>query len=435
MIVLRRLDLRGVAGDLGSHVPRPDLNLNAPTEAVRLLLDDVRARGDSAVRELTERFDGVDVGEPLVGHGELAAAADRVDSDVMEALRIAHDRILNFHISEVGSDHRVEDHGISVRVVAQPVDRVGVYVPGGLAAYPSTVLMTVLPAKAAGVDDVMVCTPPGPDGSISDVVMAAAFVCGVSEVYRIGGGQAIGAMAYGTETIRPVDVIAGPGNIWVATAKQEVTGQVGIASAFAGPSEIVVISDSSVSPTSSAIDIVLQAEHGPGGRAWLITWDEDHADAVDVAVAQIVDMSPRRDDTMATLVADGWICLVDGPDAAIEVSNAVAPEHLQIMCAGAEAMVDHVRHAGAVFVGEWGSASIGDYVAGPSHVLPTAGTARFAGALSVGDFQKRMHVINVSKAGFDCVKDVVANLATVEGLWAHAASVSERELWAREGLS
>jgi len=435
VIVLRRLDLRGVAGDLGSHVPRPDLNLNAPTEAVRLLLDDVRARGDSAVRELTERFDGVDVGEPLVGHGELAAAADRVDSDVMEALRIAHDRILNFHISEVGSDHRVEDHGISVRVVAQPVDRVGVYVPGGLAAYPSTVLMTVLPAKAAGVDDVMVCTPPGPDGSISDVVMAAAFVCGVSEVYRIGGGQAIGAMAYGTETIRPVDVIAGPGNIWVATAKQEVTGQVGIASAFAGPSEIVVISDSSVSPTSSAIDIVLQAEHGPGGRAWLITWDEDHADAVDVAVAQIVDMSPRRDDTMATLVADGWICLVDGPDAAIEVSNAVAPEHLQIMCAGAEAMVDHVRHAGAVFVGEWGSASIGDYVAGPSHVLPTAGTARFAGALSVGDFQKRMHVINVSKAGFDCVKDVVANLATVEGLWAHAASVSERELWAREGLS
>ncbi|NOX31525.1 MAG: histidinol dehydrogenase, partial [Actinobacteria bacterium] len=290
-------------------------------------------------------------------------------------------------------------------------------------------------AKAAGVDDVVVCTPPGPDGSVSDVVMAAASICGVTEVYRIGGVQAIGAMAHGTETIRPVDVIAGPGNIWVATAKQEVAGQVGIASAFAGPSEIVVISDSSVAPTSSAIDVVLQAEHGPGGRAWLVTWDEDHADAVDEAVVQIVDMSPRRDDTMATLVADGWICLVDGPDAAIEVSNAVAPEHLQIMCTNADAMVDQVRHAGAVFVGEWGSASIGDYVAGPSHVLPTAGTARFAGALTVDDFQKRMHVINVSKAGFDGVKDVVANLATVEGLWAHAASVSERELWAREGLS
>jgi len=295
--------------------------------------------------------------------------------------------------------------------------------------------MTVLPARAAGVENVVLCSPPGPSGDLLPIVKAAAHLCGVSEVHRIGGVQAVAALAYGTESIAPVDVIAGPGNVWVATAKQEVAGSVGIASAFAGPSEIVVVADATCPPSSAAVDVVLQAEHGPGGRAWLVTWDVDYADAVDAAIAQIVERSPRRDETLATLEADGYLCLVDGPDAAVTVANGVAPEHLQLMCDDASAMARDVRHAGAVFLGQWGPASIGDYVAGPSHVLPTAGTARFSGALTVDDFQKRMHVIDVSKQGFDAIGDAVVGLARAEGLWAHAASVSERERWAQGGVS
>ena len=415
-------------------LPRPDLTVSAPTEPVRLLLDEVRTRGDEAVRELTERFDGVDLADHRVDPADIAAAAERLDPALLDALRVAHDRVLDFHRHEAADVHEIDAHGIAIRSIPQPVDRAGVYVPGGLAAYPSTVLMTVLPARAAGVDDIVLCTPPTPDGTITDVVLAAAHVCGVTEVHAVGGVQAVGAMAFGTDTLAPVDVIAGPGNIWVATAKQEVAGHVGIASAFAGPSEIVVVADDTVPATSAAVDVVLQAEHGPGGRAWLVTWDEAVADAVDAAVAAIVDRSPRRAETMATLEAEGWVCIVDGPAAAIEVANGVAPEHLQLMCADANALADDVRHAGAVFVGPWGPASIGDYVAGPSHVLPTAGTARFSGALTVDDFQKRMHVVEVSKEGFDEVRDAVAALATAEGLWAHAASVAERERWAAGGL-
>jgi histidinol dehydrogenase len=241
-------------------------------------------------------------------------------------------------------------------------------------------------------------------------------------------------MAYGSETIRPVDVIAGPGNTWVATAKQEVAGKVGIAAAFAGPSEIVVVGDETCPSTSAAIDLILQAEHGPGGRAWLVTWNETYAEQVQEAIGLIVESSPRRTETLATLTNDGYLCLVNSPRQAVEVVNEIAPEHLQLMCEGSNDLVGEVRNAGAIFVGNWGPASIGDYVAGPSHVLPTAGTARFSGALTVDDFQKRMHVVEVSKSGFDAVIDAVDRLAQAEGLWAHAASVRERERWAEEGL-
>lgn len=418
-----------------SRLPRPDLRIEAPTEAVRSLLDDVRVRGDQAVRELTLRFDGADLAVSAVDPAELAEAWNALDDDTRAALQTSHDRVLDFHRAEAGSRHEVDRDGIAISSIPQPVDRAGVYVPGGLAAYPSTVLMTALPARAAGVDDIVLCTPPGPDGQLLPIVMAAAHLCGVTEVHRVGGVQAVGAMAFGTDAIPAVDVIAGPGNIWVATAKQEVAGTVGIASAFAGPSEIVVVADRHCPATSAAVDVVLQAEHGPGGRAWLVTWDEDYGREVDAAVAAIVDRSPRRDETVATLESDGYLCLVDGPEEAIEVANGVAPEHLQLMCADPAALVTHVRHAGAVFLGQWAPASIGDYVAGPSHVLPTAGTARFSGALTVDDFQKRMHIVDVSKAGFDAVASAVVGLATAEGLWAHAASVSERERWARDGVS
>jgi len=432
--VLRRIDLRGEKGPLKDRLPRPNLEGEAPLSAVRELLREVREGGDVAIRTLTHRFDGVDIDTPLVEERDLRKAWQSLDVETAEALQAAHDRILRFQQEEAQPPRTVTQEGITVTSVPQPMERVGLYVPGGLAAYPSTVLMTSLPARAAGVEQIMLCTPPNPTGDVETVVLASAYLCGVAELYKIGGAQAIAAMAYGTESIEPVDVIAGPGNIWVATAKQEVAGVVGIASAFAGPSEIVVIADKSCPSSSAAVDLVLQAEHGPGGRAWLITWEEDYADEVVVALEQIVALSPRHSETLATLTADGYVCLVENPEAAIEVANQIAPEHLQLMCLDAPKYASAIKNAGAVFVGIWASASIGDYLAGPSHVLPTSGTARFSGALTVDDFQKRMHIIDVSKPGFDAALNSVNRLATAEGLWAHAASVTERERWATDGV-
>lgn len=436
--MLKRLDLRGrgqaTGDDLADLLPRPQAGDAVPHDAVRALIAEVRNGGDAAVRRLTARFDGVDVAGTLVPVSELSAAWEGLPPDLRSAMETAHRRILEFHRAEAAAGHVYERDGVTVRSVSQPVDRAGIYVPGGLAAYPSTVLMTVLVARAAGVADIVLCSPPGPDGSLAAPVLAAAHLCGVAEVHRVGGVQAVAALAYGTETIRPADVVAGPGNAWVATAKQLVAGDVGVASAFAGPSEIVVIADATCPPAAAATDVVLQAEHGPGGRAWLVTWDDGCADAVCEAIGQIVDLSPRRDETLATLEADGFVCLVDGPQQAAEVANFVAPEHLQLMCEGAGELVGSIRHAGAVFLGPWAPASVGDYVAGPSHVLPTAGTARFAGALTTGDFAKRMHVVDVSEAGFDQLAPAVAELAEAEGLWAHAASVSRRKEWSTTGV-
>ena len=436
--MLKRLDLRGHGsgwGDgLADLLPRPQAADSVPAEAVRNLIAQVRDGGDAAVRELTARFDGVDVANTLVPVSDLAAAWEGLAPGLRSAMEIAHRRVLDFHRAEASAGHTYERDGVTVRSVSQPVDRAGVYVPGGLAAYPSTVLMTTLVARAAGVDDIVLCSPPGPDGSLPATVLAAAHLCGVAEVYRVGGVQAVAALAYGTETIQPADVIAGPGNAWVATAKQLVAGDVGVAAAFAGPSEIVVIADATCPPAAAATDVVLQAEHGPGGRAWLVTWDPGCADAVCDAISEIVELSPRRDETLATLDADGFVCLVEGPAQAADVANFVAPEHLQLMCEGADELVGSIRHAGAVFVGPWAPASLGDYVAGPSHVLPTAGTARFAGTLTTDDFAKRMHVVDVTEAGFDQLAPAVAELAEAEGLWAHAASVSRRKEWAASGV-
>jgi histidinol dehydrogenase len=251
-------------------------------------------------------------------------------------------------------------------------------------------------------------------------------VAGVDEVYAIGGAQAIAAMAYGTQTIAPVDVIAGPGNIYVAVAKREVAGVVGIASAFAGPSEIVVVADGTVPAAFAAIDVIVQAEHGPDGLAWLITWSDQTADEIDVAVAELVARAPRRSEIESTLRHSGWLALVDGPEQAVELANLIAPEHLQFLCADPEALAARVRNAGAVFCGAYAPASIGDYIAGPSHVLPTHGTARFAGALTVDDFVKQLHTIALDRAAFDKVAPTVETLAVAEGFEAHADSIRVR---------
>lgn len=420
-----RLDLRGFDGDLATVLARPEPEGDGPIDAVREIISDVRKRGDESLRDLTARFDGCQLEELRVGRGDIAEALATLPPAFREALEFARDQIMAYHRTQVESETRYEREGIVIRNLIRPVDRAGCYVPGGRAVYPSTVLMTVIPAQVAGVSEIALCVPPGPDGAVPQATLAAAALLGLEEVYRVGGAQAIAALAYGTESIRPVDVIVGPGNIYVTLAKREVAGVVGI-EATAGPSELVVVADDSAPPEYVAIDLMAQAEHGPGGAALLVTWSDDLAAAVEVATEELLATSPRRADIESTLSTGGRIVLVEGPEQAMVVSNFVAPEHLQLMNADPAALVPLVRHAGAVFCGHFAPASVGDYVAGVNHVLPTARTARFSGALRVANFCKHTHVVGLDESALARVASYVAAFADVEGLEAHARSVRLR---------
>jgi len=429
-MALRRLDLRDFAGDrrqLAARLPRPVDEQDRSSEAVAAIIAEVRAGGDDALRACTARYDHVDLDELRVPAAEVRAALARIQPSLQEALDVAHDRILAYHAHEAGDEPGdFTSGGITVRHLVRPVDRAGCYAPGGRARYPSTVLMCAVPAHVAGVEEIVLCVPPGPDGRVDDATLAAAAVAGVTEVYRVGGAQAVAAMAYGTESIAAVDVIVGPGNRYVAEAKRQVSGVVGVASAFAGPSEVVVVAGPDTPPGYAAIDLVVQAEHGPDGLAWLVTWSEEVADAVDAAVDRIVAESPRRADLEATLGAGGWAVLVDGPKQAAAVSNVVAPEHLELLTEHADAILGNIRSAGAVFLGTNAPASIGDYLAGPNHVLPTNRTARFASALRVDDFRKHIHAVRVEDEAVRALGPHVVTLAETEGLPAHARSVELR---------
>ncbi|HYX44954.1 MAG TPA: histidinol dehydrogenase [Acidimicrobiales bacterium] len=429
--MLTRLDLRTPPeADWRASLPRPQSPKDTGVATVRAILADVRAQGDAAVREYTERFDGVRIEDPRVPRAEVAAALEAAPAPFRQALEVARDSILAFHLHQRTADHAYQRDGVAVRQLRRPVDRAGLYVPGGRALYPSTVLMTAVPARVAGVPELVLCVPPDAGGRVPAATLAAAALAEVDEVYRIGGAQAVGAMAYGTETIRPVDVVVGPGNLYVAEAKRQVAaeGVVGVPAPFAGPSEVVVVADDATPVPWAAIDVVVQAEHGPDGLAWLVTWSEDAADAISAEVARLVAESPRRADIEATLAEGGYAVVVDGPEQAMDVANAIAPEHLELMTADPDALVPLVRSAGAVFCGPWSPASVGDYLAGPSHVLPTYGSARFASALRVDDFVKTIHVVSVDQDGLARVAPHVAALAEAEGLPAHAESVRLR--WA-----
>lgn len=424
--MLNRLDLRGIPGDVREHLPRPQLAASGDVEAVRSIIAAVREQGDAALRSLTVRFDGVRLDRFRVDPDDTARALERQPEAVRAALTVAHDRVEAFHRTQLHGPTYYGDGG-SIRSFARPVDAVGCYVPGGRAAYPSTVLMTAVPALVAGVERVAVCVPPDRDtGAIAEVTLAACATAGVHEVYALGGAQAIAALAYGTESVAPVDVICGPGNKYVALAKAEVAHDCGIASAFAGPSEIVVVADRTAPPAFAAIDVIVQAEHGPDGLAWLITWDEQVADAVSAEVVRLTDLSPRRDEIVSTLAVAGFAVVCRDQQQALDVANAIAPEHLQLMTADPESLVAGVRNAGAIFCGPWSPASLGDYVAGPSHVLPTDGTARFASALTVADFMKHHHVITFSREQARALAPHVEALAEAEGLAAHAWSARLR---------
>jgi histidinol dehydrogenase len=426
---LRVLDLRGTPPPYDAVLPRPGAPGADVHDAVARILAEVRAEGDAAVVRNTAVFDRVDLsGGIRVGPEEVKEAGGRVDPALRGALETAFERIVAYHADEgtPPGDHVGGD--ITVRHLTRAVERAGLYAPGGRARYPSTVLMCAGPARVAGVGSIALCVPPAADGRVDDATLCAAAVAGVDEVYRVGGAQAIGALAYGTESVPGVDVIAGPGNAYVAEAKRQVSGVVGVASGFAGPSEVVVVAGPDATPAFAAIDLVVQAEHGPDGLAWLVTWSTSLLEAVVEEVDRVVRASPRRADLEATLASAGIACLVDGPSEAVALANTVAPEHLQLMVPGDDALslLDEVQNAGAVFLGDWSPASMGDYIAGPNHVLPTNRTARFASALRADDFRKHLHAVLVSPDALRSLGPKVVTLAETEGLPAHADSVRRR---------
>jgi histidinol dehydrogenase len=425
-VLLTPLDVRGADGDLAAVLPRPADAGADVREAVAGILAAVRAEGDAAVRSLTERFDGVAIDDLRVPAAEVAAARRRVPAELADALEVAARRIRAYHELEPAGGPDFVDGGVRVQHLVRPVDRAGCYAPGGRARYPSTVLMCAVPARVAGVGQVVLCVPPGPDGRVDDATLAAAAVAGVDEVYRIGGAQAVAAMAYGTESVPRVDVVVGPGNAYVAEAKRQVSGVVGVASAFAGPSEVVVVAGPETPVELAAVDLVVQAEHGPAGLAWLVTWSENQLAAISAAVERRVAASPRRADLEATLGSGGYAVLVDGPAQAVAVANVVAPEHLELMVDDAAALLPLVRSAGAVFLGPASPAAFGDYLAGPNHVLPTNRTARFASALRTDDFRRHIHAVTVSPEALATLGPAVVALAETEGLPAHADSIRLR---------
>jgi histidinol dehydrogenase len=394
---------------------------------VAAIIQRVVTQGDAALIDYTARFDRLTLtaADLRIGADEIAAARRACPADLLAAIDSAATRIEAFHQRQLPSGYSYDD-GIGNRLGLRwtPVAAAGLYVPGGLAAYPSSVLMNAIPGKVAGVDR-LVMVVPTPDGKLAPAVLAAAHRAGVDEIYRVGGAQAIAALAYGTATIRPVDVIVGPGNAYVATAKRMVFGRVGI-DTVAGPSEILVVSDAASDPTWIAIDLLSQAEHDTAARSVLITNDRAFADKVARAVDDTLTRLPRADIAGASWRDHGAIIVVADLDDAPALIDRIAPEHLELAVADPEALAAKVRNAGAIFLGRHSPEAIGDYVAGPNHVLPTSGAARYASGLGVIDFMKRTTLINCTPAGIAAIGPAAVTLARAEGLDAHARSVSAR---------
>jgi histidinol dehydrogenase len=401
---------------------------DAVTVVARDIVAAVRARGDAALLDYTRRFDRIacaSVTELEIAPAELAACAQQLPAAERVALEDAAARIRAFHEAQRAPGFEIVDalgNRLGNRVSA--LDRVGVYVPGGQAAYPSTVLMTVIPARVAGVREIVV-TVPTPDGVRNPLVLAALHIAGVDRVFAVGGAQAIAALAFGTPTIARVDKIVGPGGAYVAAAKRLVFGPVGI-DVIAGPSEILVISDASVAPDWIALDLFSQAEHDAAAQAILLTPDGRHLAAVEASMRKLLPTLERRDTIAASLANRGALVRTRDLEDAVAIANRIAPEHLELAVADPDALLGSIRHAGAIFVGASTSEALGDYVAGPSHVLPTFGTARFASPLGVYDFQKRTSIIRCTAQGAEALGRIAATLADGEGLGAHARSAKAR---------
>ncbi len=413
---------------LAGKLPRARLDVEAAAAAVRPVCEDVRQRGAAAVREYTRRFDGVDLAATPVPAAALAAALDRLAPDVRAALEEAARRARLVHSDQLPRD-TVTSIGPGAQVTERyvPVGRAGVYVPGGLVAYPSSVVMNVIPAQVAGVSEIAVASPPQADagGLPHPAVLAACALLGVTEVHAAGGAQAIAMLGYGTQDCAPVDVITGPGNVYVAAAKRLLSGTVAV-DAEAGPTEIAIVADHTADAEFVAADLIAQAEHDPLAACLLISTDPGLADRVDAAVAGQAVTARHRDRVLAALAGQSACALVDDPDAALAVADAWAPEHLEIQAENGSELARRVRNAGAVFVGPYAPVSLGDYLAGSNHVLPTGGTARHSGGLAVGSFLRGIHVVEYDADALAGVAPHIDALGGAEDLAAHVAAVRVR---------
>ena len=401
--------------------------------AATAIIEAVRQQGDEALREFTKRFDGVEIENFRVSDAAIDEAIAKVDPKVAQALQTAAKQIRDFHERQKQQSwFTVREDGALVGAKVEPLDSVGIYVPGGRALYPSSVLMNAIPASVAGVQRIVCVTPPTKDGSLDPAILEACRIAGVTEIYAVGGAQAIAALAYGTQSIKKVDKITGPGNAFVAAAKKIVSGDVGI-DMIAGPSEVCVLADETALPELVAIDLMAQAEHDPLASCYLVTFSESYADQVEQAIKKAVEESTRKEITLSSLTDKGLVVVCDSLPQAIQTINVIAPEHLELHVANAMDLLGQIRNAGAIFMGEWTPEAVGDYVAGPNHTLPTGGTARFFSPLSVDEFVKKSSVIQYSAAALKNDAFAIETIADHEGLWAHAQSVRLRMKLIEEG--
>ena len=395
-------------------------------EPVRDIIAQVRAKGDEALKRYTKEFDGVDITSVEVGQGAIDEGFRMADPMLVDILYRASERVAAFHQHQVRNSFLVnEEDGILMGQKIIPLERVGLYVPGGTAAYPSSVIMNCIPAKLAGVKEIVMVTPPGKDGKIPPNILAAARICGVNRVFRVGGAQAIAALAYGTESVPRVDKIVGPGNQFVAEAKKQVFGKVGI-DMVAGPSEILVIADGKCDPRIVAADLLSQAEHDKNASAVLVTDSEALAVAVQAAIEEQLPKLRREEIARASIDTNGKIIVADNLDTAVEIANEIAPEHLEVCVDQPFDYLDKIKNAGAIFLGRNCPEALGDYFAGPNHTLPTSGTARFSSPLSVDDFVKKTQYTYYTRPALEKAQPTVSTFAKQEGLTAHARSIDIR---------
>jgi len=414
--------------DFNELLQRGKMDIDGVSSIVNSLLNEIKEDGNSALREQISKFDRwtpSDDNELLVSTDDMEKAYNNIDPKLRDALHLAYDRIENYHQKLMPKSwFEFEKNGSMLGQKVTPVDIAGLYIPGGKAAYPSSLLMNAIPAIVAGVEDIIVCTPT-PDNEINELLLAACHLCKVTKVYKVGGASAIGAMAYGTETIPKVDVITGPGNIFVATAKKLVYGEVHI-DMIAGPSEIGILADESAKADYLAIDLLSQAEHDEMASSILITTDKDLATKVSDEVEKLLKTLSREDIARKSIEERGAIIVTETMDDAINLMNQIAPEHLEVMTKNPMELLPNIKHAGAIFLGENTPEAIGDYVAGPNHTLPTGGTAKFYSPLSVDNYLKKSSIISMSKKGINELGEACALIANTEGLTAHEESVRVR---------
>ena len=394
--------------------------------ATARIVDDVRERGDIALQEYTSRFDGCELDEFRVTGKEIARAIEQVGEEFTDAIILAAAAIEDFHVRQLPQSwFTTQEGGVFLGQKVTPIERIGIYVPGGRACYPSSVLMTAIPARVAGVDEIAMVVPPDGDGNVNPYTLAAAAEAGIDEIYKVGGAQAIAALAFGTDSIPRVDKVVGPGNAYVTAAKKLVMGECGI-DMLAGPSEVLVLADETAVPAFVAIDLMAQAEHDPRAATYLVTIDPLLPDRVEEALEALLTEAPRADVIRRSLEDNGLIVVCPDIVAALDVSDMIAPEHLEIQMADPFDILGSIRNAGAIFLGPWTPESVGDYIAGPNHVLPTGGTARFSSPLSVDDFVKKSSVLSYSFEALEMDGPSAMTIADAEGLDAHSSAVALR---------